>query len=206
MTTTAFQYIFDNAESISIDKRAIVGQTISRDNTVKAVSRGGKVWRFTVKLPDGLRWSVARPYIAAIEYADRYTTGNVQINNAGYNDWLTPYMGNCNSLSGFTASVTTGYSNVTLTANPTISSGYKFNAGDFVQVGSGHAYSVASTVAFDSNAVQLDRPVIETTGSYSLAVGKNITWNLICTTLPNWSIFARDQVSWSGPFTFYEVM
>ena len=206
MTTTAFQYIFDNAESISIDKRAIVGQTISRDNTVRAVSRGGKVWRFSVKLPDGLRWSVARPNIAAIEYADRYTTGTVQINNPGYSDWLTPYMGDATSLSGFTASVTTGYSNITLSGSPTISSGYRFLAGDFIQVGSGHAYSVAAPVLYNEYALQLDRPVIETTGSYSLAVGKNISWNLICTTLPTWTIFARDQVSWSGPFTFYEVM
>jgi hypothetical protein len=61
MTTTAFQYVFDNAESISINRRSTTAQTISRNNTVRTVSRGGNVWRFEVKLPDGIRWSDARP-------------------------------------------------------------------------------------------------------------------------------------------------
>ena len=69
MTTTAFQYVFDNAESISIDRRAVTAQTMTRDNTVRTVSRGGQVWRFDVKLPDGPTWSGARPYITAIDYA-----------------------------------------------------------------------------------------------------------------------------------------
>lgn len=205
MTTTAFQYIFDHAETISIDNKGTVGQTISRDNTVKAVSRGAKIWRFTVKLPDGLRWSVARPYIAAIEYADRYTTGTVQINNPGYNDWLTPYMGNCNSLTGFSATANLSTNTITLSATPSISSGYKFRVGDLIQLGSGHTYSVAADVPYTETIVTLNRPVMEASGSYSLAVGKNVSWNVLVTSMPSWTIFARDQVSWSGPFVFYEV-
>ena len=65
--TTAFQWVFDNAESISIDRKAVVAQTTSRDQTIRSVSRGGQVWRFEVKLPDGIRWSDARSYIEAID-------------------------------------------------------------------------------------------------------------------------------------------
>ena len=105
MTTTAFQYIFDNAQSISIDRRAVTAQTISRDQTVRTVSRGGQIWRFTVRLPDGLRWSDARPYIEAIEAADRYTTGTVQLSNTGYTSWLTAYRGSATTTTGFYAKI-----------------------------------------------------------------------------------------------------
>ena len=32
------------------------------------------------------------------------------------------------------------------------------------------------------------------------------TYNVICAEFPEWTIFARDQVSWSGPFVFVEVL
>ena len=31
------------------------------------------------------------------------------------------------------------------------------------------------------------------------------TWNVICIQKPKWTIFARNQVSWDGPFVFMEV-
>jgi hypothetical protein len=32
------------------------------------------------------------------------------------------------------------------------------------------------------------------------------TYTVRCTTFPEWTIFARNQVSWSGPFVFTEVL
>ena len=206
MTTTAFQYVFDNAESISINRRAVTAQTISRDQTVRTVSRGGQIWRFDVKLPDGIRWSEARKYIEAIDYADRYTQGIVQINNSGYNSWLTPYQGTAANTSAIAASWTQGASTITLTSGQA-ASGYNFKAGDIVQLtSSGRVYSVASDVAYNSNTVTLNRPILDSTGSGTLVVGPAVNWTVICTELPQWTIFARDQVSWSGSFTFYEAL
>jgi hypothetical protein len=200
--TTAFQYVFNNAESISINRRRVIGSTVTRDNTVRAVSRGGQAWRFEVKLPDGIRWSDARGAIEKIEFLDRSTVGTVQINNAGYNSWLTPYQGN--STGTFTATATIGSNSITLTGGQP-GSGFNFRAGDFIQLGaSGHVYSVVSDVVFSSNTVTLNRPVIDATNTYTLTVGPSVTWSVICTDFPTWTIFARDQVSWSGPFVFSE--
>lgn len=124
----SFQWVFDNAESISINRKAVVGQTITRNQTVRAVSRGNSVRKFTVKLPDGMPWSEVATDINAMETADRFTKETVTINNAGYNSWI-------------------------------------------------HNGSLA-------NATQ--------------------TWSVICVEFPEWTIFARNQVSWSGPFVFYE--
>lgn len=204
--TTAFQYVFDNAASISIDRRAVTAQTVSRNNTVRTVSRGGQIWRFEVVLPNGPRWSDLRPYIEAIDYADRYTVGTVQINNAGYNDWLTPYQGNAANPAAITASWTQGSNTITLTGGQA-ASGYNFRAGDLLQLGSaGRVYSVVADVAFGSNTVTLNRAVIDASGSGTLITGNNVTWSVICTELPQWTIFARDQVSWSGAFVFFEDM
>jgi hypothetical protein len=206
MTTTAFQYVFDNAESISINRRAVTAQTIARDNTVRTISRGGQIWRFDVKLPDGPRWTDLRPYVEAIDYADRYTVGTVQLDNAGYNDWMTPYLGNSANYTAFAASWTQGATAITLTSSPTTTSGFKFRTGDFIQLGTGRVYSVVADVPFNSNTVNLNRAVIDNTGSGALAVAENVTWSVVCTELPQWTIFARNQVSWSGNFVFYEYM
>lgn len=202
--TTPFQIVFDRAEAISINKRGVVGQTMSRDRTVRSVSRGGQVWQFEVSLPNGMSWSEMRPYIESMEYADRHTTTQVQVNNSGYNSWLTAYKGDSVSTSGFVATAIQGSNSLTLTASPTTASGFKFRAGDLIQLGSGKVYSVAADVAYNSNTVTLNRAVIDAGGSYSLTVGPDVTWTVICTQFPQWTIASRDQVSWSGAFTFVE--
>lgn len=88
MSTTAFQWIFDKMETFSAPKRAVVGQTISRNFNVRSVSRGPTMQRFEVKLPDGMKWSEVRDKIAAIDAADKFTSGNVSLSAAGYADWL----------------------------------------------------------------------------------------------------------------------
>lgn len=122
----AFQWVFDNAESISVNKRSVVGQSITRNQTVRAVSRGNGIYKFTVKVPDGMRWSDVATYIQALDTADRFTKETVNVNNSNYS-WI--------------------------------------KAGD---------------------------------------LAGNKTWQVICVEFPEWTIFSRDQVSWSGPFVFYE--
>jgi hypothetical protein len=204
--TTAFQYVFDNAETISFDRRAITAQTVSRDNTVRTVSRGGQVWRFEVQLPAGPKWSDVRPAIEAIEYADRYTVGQVQLNNPGYASWLSRYRGDSLEYTTYQAAWTQGATTITITQTPlTPGLGFKFRAGDFIQLGStGRVYTVVTDVPFASNTVTLNRPVIDATGSGAIRVADNCVFSVICTELPRWTIFARDQVQWDGAFVFYE--
>jgi hypothetical protein len=205
MATTAFQKVIDYAETISINKRGVVSQTTSRDQTVRSTSRGGQVWRFDVKMPDGIAWQTLRGPIEAIENADRYTSANISLNTSGTLSWFMKYQGDSVSTSGFVGTVTQGNISLTLTSSPTTSSGYKFRAGDLIQLGTtGKVYTVVNDVAYNSNAVTLNRPVLDSSGSKTLVVGPNVIFKVICTNLPNWTIMARDQVSWDGNFTFYE--
>lgn len=126
----SFQWIFDNAESMSINRLKTVASTQSRDGTVRAVSRGTPAKTFEIKLPDGPRWSEIYTNIEAAEALDRVTTDNITIKYSKF-PWY--------------------YGNV------------------------------------DPGVSEED-------------------YEVICVQFPQWTIFARDQVSWSGPFVFVEVV
>jgi hypothetical protein len=203
--TTAFQTVIDNAEAISFNRRKKVSQTTSRDGTVKSTSLGGQIWEFEVSLPNGPRWSEYRPLIERMEALDRVTVGTIQINNANHS-WLTGYQGNLTSLSGIGVTFTSG-NTVTITSGASLGSGYRFRSGDLIQLGSGGSvYSVVSDVVYNGTTITLNRPVREAAGSYTLIVGQSVTWSVICVQFPKWTVFARDQVGWDGPFVFAEAI
>lgn len=199
----SFQWIIDNAESISINSRPVVAATQSIDGVVRTTTLNVAPWRFEVKLPDGPRWSDYRQAIATAEALDRITPGNIQISTSGQTSWLNKYQGNCANTSAVTASWSTG-NTITLTGGQA-ASGFNFRAGDYIQLGSsGSVYKVAADVAYNSNTVTLHRPLIDAAGSGTLRIGPAVVWTVLCTDFPQWNIFARDQVSWAGPFVFVE--
>jgi hypothetical protein len=203
--TTAFQTVFDNAESISFNRRRKVAQTQSRDGTVKSVSLGGQIWEFDVTLPNGPKWTEYRPLIEAMEALDRVTVGTVNISKSALS-WITGYQGNLTDTSAVTVSFTSG-NTVTITGGATLASGFRFKAGDLIQLGTtGSVYSVVNDVAFDQTTVTLHRPVREAAGNYTLRIGQAVTWNVICVAFPTWTITSRDQISWSGSFVFAEAI
>jgi hypothetical protein len=201
----AFQNVIDYAETISINRLKVTASTSARDGTTRAVSRGSGAWKFEVKLPDGPSWTDWRDKISKLEALGKHTTGTFQLNTAGQS-WLSQYQGNSANSTGFVASIINGNTSITLTSSPTTSSGFKFKAGDFIQLGStGKVYTVAADVVYNSNTVTLHRPILETTASgVALNVGPNCIFTVLCTDFPQWTLFARNQVSWSGPFVFTE--
>jgi len=125
----SFQWIIDNAETLSIDRKRTVSITQARDGTVRTVSRGVPPKKFEVKLPDGVAWSEFKANIELAESLDRITSATISIPYAKF-PWY--------------------YSNIP--------------------------------------------PAVDE--SYTVR----------CIQFPNWVIFARNQVSWSGPFVFVEVV
>jgi hypothetical protein len=203
--TTAFQTVIDYAQSISINKTRKVAQTISRDGVVRSTSLGGQTWQFEVTMPDGLSWTTMRPLIEKMEALDRTTTGTIRINKSGHS-YISGYQGNFTNTGSITASYSTG-NTITLVSSPVLTTGYKFKSGDFVQLGaSGKVYSVVDDVIPSSTTVTLHRPVRDSSGTYVLFVGQAVSWSVLCIDLPRWEIFDRNQVRWTGPFRFAEVV
>ena len=201
----SFQYVIDNATQISISKRKKVSQTVSRSGVVKATSLGGQIYEFEVTLPSGPRWSENRGAIEALEALDRTTVDTIQINKAAH-AYINQYQGDLSDTSAITVSYSSG-NTLTITGGATLGSGFRFKAGDFIQLGTGGSvYNVVEDVAFDDDTITVHRPVRESAGSYTLEVGQDVSWDVICVQLPTWSIFGYDQVSWSGSFIFAEAI
>lgn len=125
----SFQWIIDNAETLSINRKRMVATTTARDGTTRAVSRGTQPRRIEVKLPDGIAWTTLRTNIEAAEALDRISTATITIPFAKF-PW---YYGNVNP-------------------------------------------------------------------------GTNESYTVRCIQFPEWTIFAYNQVAWSGSFVFQQVI
>ena len=123
----SFQWIINMAESLSLDKKKMIGQSETRSGVVRAVSRGVMPVRITARIPDGAKWTDLSANIAAATALDRYQTATITIPYAQF-PWY--------------------YNNV--------------------PPASDESYTV------------------------------------LCVQFPEWTIFSRNQVSWSGPFVFQE--
>jgi hypothetical protein len=101
----------------------------------------------------------------------------------------------------------TGVTQVTITAS-TLASGLVCRAGDWLQIGTGSVYQVVQDPAAGNGAtVTLNRPVDEAAGSYTGVFGADVSWTVICTSRPTWSLVPAGVnmlVTWSGDFVFYE--
>lgn len=202
----SFQWIIDRAETISINRKKIVASTVSRDGTTRAVSRGGQFWKFDVKVPDGIPWTDLRGLISQAEYFDRTAVATISMNALGL-DWLSGYQGSASAPTTFTATWSKGATTILTGGGGSLTSGYRFKAGDFIQLGtSGKVYTVAQDCAFNQPEVTLNRPVLDDTQELAtpIKVGQDVSWSVICVQFPEWTLMARDQVSWNGSFIFQE--
>jgi hypothetical protein len=203
----SYQWIIDNAESITVVSKAVVARTQSRDGTVRQVARDGAVWQFEVSLASGIPWDTSRRYLEAAEASYNQSANTlVGLYATGQASWLSKYQGNSANYTGFQASWSQGATSITLTTSPSTGVGfYKFRAGDFIQLtSSGKVYKVAADVAYNSNTVTLNRAIIDSSGSGTLQVGPNVLWDVYCTQLPNLSLVGRNQVGFSSSYIFTE--
>jgi hypothetical protein len=204
----AFQWIINNATGLSIDGRGTVAQTATRENVVRSVSRGGRVWRFTVTPSPGATYTESRPYLAKLDQMDRLVAADITLNNPGF-EQLNGYLGTGTGGFSVVVGAGTGVVAVTVTAGSLGAGAYVARAGDWLQIGaSGSVYQVVQDPATGNGAtVTLNRPVDEAAGTYTGLFGPNVTWNVICTQRPTWSLVpagANMLVNWSGEFVFFE--
>ena len=85
--TAPFQWIIDNCVDVQVNHRAVVAHTISRDQTVRAASRGGVIWRYVVTPSPGMKYSEVASKLQELDNADRFTEETVNFANAA------PYIG-----------------------------------------------------------------------------------------------------------------
>ena len=216
----SLQTIINNASAITIDRRKVGGYTISRSGRVKVASIASNVpWQFRVKMHDGLTYSANRYVLESIDYNDRVikSTINIGSSNTGL-AYLTQYKGDLNSTA--INSITVANANVlTLTldvSNTGVGSGtVLFQPGDYLQLGGAYKYpyTVTSQVTRGGSStvnVPINRPFIEqsgyTTVGANIVVGSAVTWNVLVTRRPSYTVVPYDRIAWNGEFELIEVI
>lgn len=215
------QTIIDNASFITINKRKGVGQTVSRSGHVKTALQQQSIYRFTVSVSDGLKYSENRGLLEDLDTADVITEANVDIGstNAGLS-YLTAYQGiaNTTQLSALALNSTSGstlYVDTTSASAP--GSGNLFKKGDFIQpLGNTstyrYPYQVTSDVTFTSGnlAVSVHRPILSQDGvaltSGGFRTGNDCRFHVKAMQMPIYSVIPYDLISFDGNFELMEVL
>ena len=216
----SIQKVIDNAGFITINKRKGVGQTISRSGHVKTALQQQSIYRFTVSVPDGLKYSENRDFLEDLDTLDVITEANVDIGstNAGLS-YLTAYQGDANTtqLSALALNSTSGSTLYVDTTSASGHSGTLFKKGDYIQpLGNTstyrYPYQVTSDVSFTSGnlAVSVHRPILSQDGvaltSGGFRIGNDVRFNIKAMVMPVYNVIPYNLISFDGNFEFMEVI
>jgi len=217
----SMQTIFNNAMSINIDRRKLAGQTISRSGLVKISSVATNVpWVFVVAMHPATQWSTNRELFEEIDRLDRIFEEQIDIGNTNPNlNYITSYQGDFTS--GQIGQITVdSYSGLNLTLDMTGVAGvgstdYVVKKGDFIQLDGAYRYPYTVTAdvlrGTDTTVVvPLNRPFIAQDGytevGAGVVVGSDVTWRLVMTKKPSYTIVPYDRAIFNSEFEFVEVI
>ena len=203
----SFQFVLDNAQQASVNRRPVVSQTQTRSGIIRSVKRDLDFWTIEAQLPEGIRWSVNRQAINDMENLDRYTTEFIGFRNSGL-DYFYGYQGDQPNPENIRGTVYGINTEVILSGGITITSGFIFRKGDIFQIGTtGAVYQVTADVAWNETVVPIHRPIVrETVGTYDLLIGQAARFKVKCVQFPQWRMVDYDQVGWNSSFVFQEIL
>lgn len=212
----SIQTVINNATGISISKKPIVAQTFSRSQQVKTAQRGPRIWSFQVTIHNGLRYSENRGVLEEISRVDRLVESEISLNGAAGTEYITRYQGGLTSGQRNQIQITAwnvGSTTMTVSNLPSVASDVVvFEAGDLIQpTDSRYPYTVTGQVVRGTNntlTVDVHRGRVNESGydpvGKTLKFGTDVTWRVIATQIPDWTIESYDLVSWSGNFILVE--
>jgi hypothetical protein len=211
----SLQTIIDKAQQIEIDRRRMVGQTISRSQRIKTAERAtAQPWKFKVTPPASLPWTASRGFIEVIDLNDRVAEYEISLSNSPGTSYINSYMGELTQgqLNALEI-LSVGTSSFVVTSLPSVSSStVVFAKGDLIQPeNSRYPYTVVDTVVrglTTTTSVTLHRPIITSEGvtlsGQGLAVGNSCTWRVVVSGLPTYQLIPMRQVQYTGDFELIE--
>jgi hypothetical protein len=218
----SIQTIIDTATFITIDKRKLASQTISRSGRLlSAEVTSARPYRFVIGVHEGGSYSNSRAVLEELDRLDITTEENIDIGatNSGLS-YITAYQGD---VDGGSLSMV-GYDGANLyidASSATATSGnVLFKKGDFVQPqGNTSTYRYPYQVTSDVNGigvgqsnvtVPVHRGVIDQTGvsltSGGVVYGSNVTWNVKMTTKPSYTILPYNRYTLDSELELVEVI
>jgi len=209
----SLQTIIDNATFITVDKKKLAGQSLSRSGVLLTSTVASAVpYRFVIGMHDGLKYSTNRDLLEELDRLDITIEENVDIGttNTGLS-YITAQLG---TLAGSPTITSASASNIVLNTTSATGSGDALKKGDFIQPDSGYRYPYQVTADVTWNAcsitVPIHRPFIDQSGytpaGNGVLLGSAVTWNVKMTTKPKYSIVVYDRIVFDSDFELVEVI
>jgi len=194
------QTIIDKCNGLTINRRKVVGIQYTRNEIPRvSVTPTKNPWRFTLEMPNSLRYSEARTLFEEIDRLDRITPQIISFGSNSKLTWIFKYRGtmNLSQIAGITVSSFVG-DQLTLTNLPVVpSTRVLFEPNDLIQIGAPGVNPFpftsvnqvlrgsASTVTITTN-----RPNILTTTiiGEGIIVGTNCQFNMFCPNMPTYKL------------------
>ena len=206
---TGLQNIVDKASALTIDRRKVVGVQITRNEIPRtSLTPTKQPWRFTLTMPNSLRYYNSRDILEALDTIDRYTPQTITFSNNPCLSWIFRYQGAMSGaqISGITVQSFVG-NQLILTGLPTVATNtILFEPNDLIQIGA-YTYPFTSTTQIlrggaATVTVTTNRPNIISSSvvGAGLTVGNGCTFNMFCPNMPTYKLIPGGYVA-SGATT-----
>ena len=222
--SNGLQDVINKANFLTIDKRKVTAESISRSGHYKTAQRSPSLYSFTIGAPQGLKYSTNRDLLEDLDSMDRIVEANVDIgaNNTSI-AYITEYQGDANATIRTTKHEITGFNgNVFyITSDSWPASDYLFKKGDYLQPTGNtntyrYPYQVTSDVPNNSAAnisVPVHRPILSQTGvtiasgsKGNFRVGSDVRFHVKAIKMPTYSVVPHDLIEFSADFELIEVI
>jgi hypothetical protein len=210
----SLQTIVDNATYVTIYRKKIAGQSISRSGRLLTSEVVSAVpYQFTSGMHSGLQYSTNRGLTEDLNALDVTEEATIDIGTTNTSlAYITAYQGDSTGIGSCTITGRSG-STLILNCSNAGSGTYLFKKGDYIQPASGYRYpyQVTADVAHTTSSsvtIPLSRPFIDQ-DSYSLngklfVVGSACTWKVKMVNKPKYSVLPGDLLQFDTDFEYLE--
>ena len=222
----ALQTIIDNCNGMTINRRKVVGQQITRNQIPRVSTTPTKnPWTMELDMPTSFQYNNARALMESVDTLDRTGYEDVTFSNNADLSWIFRYQGTLplTQLNQMTVSSFVGNQLILSNLPPINQNRVIFEPNDLIQI-AGFPYPFTSTTQVVRGTggtiiVTTHRPNI-ITGSITglnILVGNSCIFRLFCPNMPVYKLIVGGRelsaggtlvgnalIEWSDPFQLYE--
>ena len=222
----ALQTIIDNCNGMTINRRKVTGQQITRNSIPRVSTTPTKnPWTMELDMPTSFQYNNARALMESVDVLDRTGYEDVTFSNNANLNWIYRYQGTfaLSQLNVLTVSSFVGNQLILSNLPAVTANRILFEPNDLIQI-AGFPYPFTSTTRVTRGTgttvtVTTHRPNIITSGvtGLNIVVGNACTFRLFCPNMPVYKLIVggRQQsaggtlvgnalIEWSDPFQLYE--
>lgn len=201
------QTIINNASSLTIDRRKVVGLQITRNEIPRvSLTPTRQPWRMVLEMPASLRYYNNRDLLEALDTMDRVSPEIVTFSNNSCLSWIFAYQGQLSAANRSPIRVQSFVGNqLVLTNLPGIASTtVMFEPNDLIQLGN-YPYPFTSTTRVTRGlgstvTVTTNRPNILSVNVVNLGitVGNDCDFYMFCPNMPTYKLKPGGYVGRNG--------